>query len=224
MFRRIAGILAAVGTIALGATAASATSVLIDQGDNTYDPNTHLEWLDVSLTAGRSHDDVTGGYGGYTTTQGYQYATQDQLFQLFIDGGLFPGYAEFTTPNPTFTATQALISMLGATIDVNNFVGVGPELKGIIRTSPDHGPLPPSGTSEYGDIFALVNSTHSKYLEYASIGNDSFLITNPYRDPAFGSFLVKSTLAATPLPATLPFFVSALGGLGLLAYRRKAKH
>jgi hypothetical protein len=224
MFRRKLAALASIGTIVLGANAALATSVLVDQGDNTYDPTTHLEWLDVSLTAGKSYDDVSGGYGAYTTTQGYKYATQDQLFKLFIDGGTFPGYAEFTTQSPPFTATQTLISLLGATIDVNNFVGVGQEIKGIIRASPDFGPLPPSGTSEYGDIFALINSTHGKYLEYASVGNSSFLLTDSYGDLSVGSFLVKSTLAPTPIPATLPLFVSALGGLGFLGYRRRAKH
>jgi hypothetical protein len=30
-----------------------------------------------------------------------------------------------------------------------------------------------------------------------------------------------ATVAATPIPATLPFLVSALGGLGLVGWRRK---
>lgn len=56
-------------------------------GDKTYDPNTGLEWLDLDLTAGQSYNSVLNGWNGYTTTEGFRFATRDEVIQLFMDAG-----------------------------------------------------------------------------------------------------------------------------------------
>jgi hypothetical protein len=62
---------------------------------------------------------------------------------------------------------------------------------------------------------------------YTCTGNFSIADFSPTFQSASGYFdfshgtLQVSALAATPIPATLPLFVSALGGIGLIGWRRK---
>src|ERR1043165_7779879 len=60
---------------------------LEDRGATTYDPNTGLEWLDLSFTAGRSYDEVASGWGDYTTRGGYRFATRSEVQGLFAAFG-----------------------------------------------------------------------------------------------------------------------------------------
>jgi hypothetical protein len=54
----------------------------------TYDPVTGLEWLDLTLTEGKSRESVAAGWGGYTTTMGFQVATREQVHQFATDAGI----------------------------------------------------------------------------------------------------------------------------------------
>ncbi len=56
---------------------------LISPGDGliTYDPSTHLEWLDVLRTAGMSYNQVQAS--GFYTTYGFTHATSEQM-DLFV--------------------------------------------------------------------------------------------------------------------------------------------
>lgn len=104
--------------IGLAAHRAEATvyAPLQQIGDTVYDPNSGLEWLDLNLTAGQSYDSVAGGWNDYTTTMGFQFATRDQVIQLFNDSGA----AYFGTPaSPTTADLQSagsLLSLLGTTL------------------------------------------------------------------------------------------------------------
>jgi hypothetical protein len=42
----------------------SQAATLVDQGNNTYDPNTGLQWLDVNLTLDRAPERVEEWYLG----------------------------------------------------------------------------------------------------------------------------------------------------------------
>jgi len=66
-------------------------------------------------------------------------------------------------------------------------------------------------TSYYAPVYGYVDYT--AYSSNSDSGNGSLLVTGAISD-----------IAATPLPATLPLFVSGLGGLGLLGWRRKRKN
>ena len=41
----------------------------------TYDTETNLQWLNLTATANRSRNEVLAGFGGFTTTYGFRYAT-----------------------------------------------------------------------------------------------------------------------------------------------------
>jgi hypothetical protein len=95
---------------------AKALAPLQQIGNTVYDPNSGLEWLDLNLTAGQSYDSVLNGWNGYTTTMGFQFATRDQVIQLFGDAG-----ASYfgTPPAPTTADLQSasmLLSLLGTTL------------------------------------------------------------------------------------------------------------
>lgn len=95
----------------LGVRGASATSILIDDGATTYDPGTHLSWLDLTATAGQSYDAVAGGFGGYLS-DGWRYASSGELGQLFsAAGGVGPFDSAYTVQN--YAAASNLLSLLG---------------------------------------------------------------------------------------------------------------
>jgi hypothetical protein len=78
----------------------------------------------------------------------------------------------------------------------------------------------------------FVIGTHTEDVLWASAGENPpsgpglVQINSPTQGGnAFftGDLVIASVPAATPLPAALPLFASALGGLGLLGWRRKRK-
>jgi hypothetical protein len=84
-------------------------------GNTTYDPNTGLEWLDLNITAGESYINVLNGWGGYTT-EGFRFATRNELIQLFTDAGAsYIGFPASPTTADLPAATLAL-SLLGTTL------------------------------------------------------------------------------------------------------------
>lgn len=85
---------------------------LVDQGTTTYDPNTGLEWLDLNLTAGQSYNTILAGWNGYTTTQGYRFATKDEILALYADAGATDINS---TPSGNVAQADLLLSLLGTT-------------------------------------------------------------------------------------------------------------
>ena len=80
-----------------------------------------------------------------------------------------------------------------------------------------------------GDLFQTLDKlTHLERRGWWSLGTALIIIfaltadsNSKFQfDYAFGTVPVES---ATPLPGTLPLFVTGLGGLGLLGWRRKRK-
>jgi len=47
------------------------------------DPVTGLEWLDVTYTANRSFDDISGEFGWRGEFKGWRYATEEELIEFF---------------------------------------------------------------------------------------------------------------------------------------------
>jgi hypothetical protein len=82
---RFGGMLVA-ATIAV-ASIGSANSLLVDQGMNTLDKGTSLQWLDLTATVGESYDFFAGGFGGYHAA-GYRHATVLEVAQPFTNGGM----------------------------------------------------------------------------------------------------------------------------------------
>ena len=69
------------------ASIGSTNALLVDQGMNTLDTDTSLQWLDLTATVGESSNSVAGGFGGYYAA-GYRHATVLEVAQLFTNGGM----------------------------------------------------------------------------------------------------------------------------------------
>ncbi|HWT97511.1 MAG TPA: hypothetical protein VN229_07835, partial [Terriglobales bacterium] len=92
---KLAQLLAGFGLVATALfaypTASPASSILLDQGDTTLDPGTHLQWLDLTKTQGLGADDVTGNIGVNYVAEGWRYATGPEVVQLWNDAGFTYG-------------------------------------------------------------------------------------------------------------------------------------
>ena len=200
MKTRLFGFFAAL--VLFGASPSQAVP-LVDQGSNTYDPNTGLQWLDVTLTQGLSYNNVTANYlstGGLY--QGYRYATGVEVSTLFTDAGISNPYNG--VPNGEASAVQALISLLGVTL---NDPGYYDQTFGITAD------LAPN--TNHWLAMLRIGISQVATTQWIGEGPD-------FTEVDLGSFLVMNA-ASTPLPAALPLFASGLGALSLLGWRRKRK-
>ncbi len=102
----------------------------ISGGDEllTFDSDTGLEWLDLSETLDQSYNSIIGGYGGYTTTYGFRYATNLEVIDLINNAG-----------GDNSTGIGNLLDLLGCTTNCsgNNpgAFGIVPESGGIVEYS-----------------------------------------------------------------------------------------
>jgi hypothetical protein len=179
-------------------------STLVDQGNNTYDPNTGLHWLDLTLTIHKSYNEIVANYlGAAQPYQGYRYATEAEVNVLFLNAGI-------TTPfygplNSEETSLTTLMSLLGVT---NVYGPTTLQSAGLIGTV--HVP----GTHDTAYLYIDAPNNLMQGGIGTFVGDDE-----QFHGADFGSFLV----ATTPLPAALPLFATGLGALGLLGWRRKRK-
>lgn len=106
---------AAIAAFLQPATAATTVTVH-DWGSTTYDSSTSLEWLDLSFTAGKSYLEVAGGWGEFTTTGGYRFATRSEVIELFLHAGgasIDPPQGDPVPEN--LAAAELLLALLGDT-------------------------------------------------------------------------------------------------------------
>lgn len=96
---------------------ANAAQPLIDRGDTTYDPNTSLEWLDLRFTQGQSYASILGGWGDFTTSGGYRFATAEEIKQLFLNAGAKSLGSPNNPPvSVNVEAAKLVLSLLGTTL------------------------------------------------------------------------------------------------------------
>lgn len=109
-----------VAALALSAGTANATLISADlyaSGDGllTRDTSTALEWLDLTATVGQSRSAVLGGS---FVGQGFRYATQADVLQLWIDAGASGPFNNQFGSNyqvGNFVAANLLINLMGCT-------------------------------------------------------------------------------------------------------------
>jgi hypothetical protein len=166
----------------------------------TQDTQTGLEWLDLNATVNRSYDDVAAGFGGYTTTAGFRFASRSEVDQLFSNA-----IATVIGAGSPIGQRALLPETLGAT-----FASSGPGA--VLFGSGLFGSPDASGRLGLASYEALANSLAT--VTTATNGSQSRSVTNAYA----GSFLVRTTkgdVTAVPTPALLP------GLLGMIAAVRQ---
>ena len=80
----------------------------------TYDTATGLEWLDITVTAGFSYNEVSAELGTGGTYEGFEFASKQQVVDLFFAVGLpeeIPNVIEFWGSGAEI---QTLLSFWGA--------------------------------------------------------------------------------------------------------------
>ena len=74
------------GFAGLSQTALAAPLSLIDRGSTTYDPNTGLEWLDLTIFLGMSFNQTSAS--SYVMIDGFRFATEADLLSLYQSVGI----------------------------------------------------------------------------------------------------------------------------------------
>jgi hypothetical protein len=176
-----------------------------------------------------SYDETSAPSGDYDAIGGLDDVG---LFNLVAGTNTFTG--SIYTPNdssdafvigigPDQTITGASI-LFGTNLDMFNPLFAAP---GPIWTLEESSPTPTIFAFNLGvngmDSAQSLSAIFSKGAGIYSmlIGNGTFATNNSGPVAYSMSFTVTSTIAATPIPAALPLFASALGGLGFVGWRRK---
>jgi hypothetical protein len=208
---------------------ARASSILVDQGSVTYDPATRLQWLDLTKTMGLSYDEVANNVNSNYVRDGWRFATQEQLEQMYRDAGLpvasnpdgtvnivlagnasQPGYA--TLEHDAFTLGSELgWTHIGGGISFPSY-----DTTGLFDVTNPHNPFT-AGVSTLSVFAYLGNGPDSQLdvTEYFDTVNKGLSIRN------VGSFLVED-ISAVPVPGQATTLAAILLGLtGLNLWRRK---
>ena len=181
----------------------------------TRDTQTGLEWLDLPATANLSVNDVLGGAGGFIL-DGFGYATEEQVRELWTNAGIPSFNTNSTTPGAdlagrvpeNYAPIVALMGLIGCT-----------------------GNCPPGGTDFTIGKAALnelvIDGAQSPFIEVfdgngrAIVGSDVCCAGFDSKQPSAGNWLVRPFIV--PEPATTIVFIVSLAGLGLIGGRCQPK-
>jgi len=170
----------------------------------TYDTSTGLSWLNVSNTTLHSYNEIISGFGGYITSDGFRYATSDEVGILLADYEVpqVPVGSYPTGGSGYYNITSLMWDYLGVTWANYNsraIVGITAGAHYAYLYSNDYGQW--TANQDWGTV-------DGNYAGYPSTGYE------------ISSFLVKEP-TAVPIPATIWLFGSALAGLSV--FRRPKK-
>jgi hypothetical protein len=168
----------------------------------TYDSTTGLEWLDVTVTAGLSYNDVAAELGVGGAYEGFSFASSQQVAGLFSAVGLgeIPNVPEFLGGGEQI---QTLLGYWGVTW----YLGTGERTE--FLTSNTTGLL--AGEHFTGRVFWLEVGDTGVTAEYLARDDD-------YSNFTIGSALVR---AASPVPVPAAVWLFGSGLMGLIGFSRK---
>lgn len=223
-FKRLS--LAALAVIAtFSIPSAKASSILIDQGSMTYDPATHIQWLDLSATMGLSYSGVAT-QTDYLQT-GWRFATENEVANLYRDAGIpvitksdgtFSYSSDWTQPGYLSVAQNAFA--LGNELGWGSGKDSAPEYftAGFFNV-----PATSEHPLEAAFTFLLLNDYEGYYQQSGTL-NISEGINTIDPDQAvrgFGNFLVRD-VSPVPIPGeAVPLGALLLGLTGFNLWRRK---
>ncbi len=173
-------------------------------GHLTYDSDTELSWLDLTETVGQSYNKVISGYGGFISSLGFRYATEDEVGILFSDAGVTQGtiWGWWNFNNPYYKASFNLVSLLGVTYPYDG-----------LTTGAD-------GMTANKTIAFVSYNNHADSGAYQAWET----MNNSESRSYVGSFLVKnSTPAPAPVPEPATMLLLGTGLVGLVGTKIRKK-
>jgi hypothetical protein len=169
----------------------------------TIDTSSGLAWLNVTLTAGMSYNQVLAATLPGGEFQGFRYATAPEVLALYNDAGI-PGRGIYPVSTPAAQSIRSLVSLVGVT-----FTQYGnPGAIGITGT------VDSAGVELSSALYCTMENGTTGYL-VTGVPSDATGYGVTYGTPTVGSWLVYSV----PEPASC--CIVALSGLSLLLFRRR---
>jgi hypothetical protein len=205
----------------------------------TRDAKTGLEWLDLTATFGQTYRSIASGNGGYTTTDGFRFATEAEVRTLFQNAVVQarvtnePSAIDRPVPVGTIGEISLLTAALGSTVTSNSATAITFSAYGVYGTPRDNIAPPVSPRPIYLNDqtislanYFLAQSFVSPVSPFQTATNeslggsintqDSVVRDLSGRETPVGAFLVRSSpVQSVPTPSMLP------GVLGLIAMMRK---
>jgi len=195
--------------------AAPSQAAIVDALDHSYltDTNSQLDWLDVTTSKGQSYNYVSGQFGAGEVYAGWRYATGREfngLVSAWTGKSISPtNYGIVGQENHLYARIDGLIEMLStasAPASRNDWLYT---LKGLIADTPVVSGWHLAAFMRDKDVGLDLTYAHS-WAQLDGLSSDHI-----------GSFLVRDTLIATPIPAAVFMFAPAL--LGFLGFRRRRR-
>lgn len=175
--------------IPLSFISANAAATFVDYGSITFDDETGIAWLDVSLSVGQSFDDVEAQFREGASFDGFRHATKSEVGELFVKFDLPFGY-----DGPVLLQVGTFTTLFGNTVTTTS------DVAGVFGLA---APATP-GPAEVAFAFDRLTLGTSEVRFNGQIG-----VT--LSDPDVGHWLVTDAyLAPVPLPAPLVLFFSSV--------------
>ena len=189
-----------VAVLLMSASFGTTHAALVALGDYTTDTDTGLDWLDHSLTAAMSIDQVNAQLGVGGLFEGWQAATLDQVHAYLTNAGWIGSFDSSNISNVGFTSTFAAMT-------TDSFYDDFAETLGGLGFVND-----PVG--DWGNTH-LIDDQNTGVTTYSYTAPIDTSVANQNSS----TFLVR--VSAVPVPAAVWLFVSGLVCLIGSARRRR---
>ena len=175
------------------------TAALIDLDWNTandsallLDTNSQLQWLDLSITANQSYNDVSAQLLQGGTYEGFRYATRDEVFQLWSEAGITDTNFTWQT-NGEWQTIKELADRFG-TSTLFDPHGLGTHALGMVEGGP---------TIPANERWVMEISYHSNGSEVRTSSNH-YTLDVDYASIHYSSYLVQPV----PVPPSVLLFLT----------------
>lgn len=157
------------------------------------DTSSGLKWLDLSVTADQSYNDVTSQLQG-GAYEGFRYATHLEVLSLWAQAGITnTGFV--WTINGEWSLVKELADRLG-TSTLFDPAGVATHALGLVEGGP---------ALDVGQRWAMELSYHPDGLQVRT-SSDNYALDTDFTSVHYSSYLVQ----AVPVPAAVWLFASGL--------------